>query len=534
MHSSRPIRSSPLAGPSIAPSSNNPSLLGVRSAPPTPGCGPRHLSPLAEFSIVPLPTDDDEEEGSGAKKQKRRRSLGVVLTKLSFPSSSTSHAPAAQEPAAAASPRRRTKSASARTADVPSVPPVPAWAQQPGRSGSPSPSARASSPLPSPPRIPSARGSPASSRASSPTPSTASASRRSVHSTRSVRSVHDPSLLVAHKGGGAEDNWMTQVAAPRFSRLGLKAEGVVMPVRAADHKRRSAVPPQAGASKSMDGVRALPPSLPPSVLPSRSPSRTTAPSPHARVPSAPASMPSPAPARCQSSSSSSSSSYGQPPRPPARRRSPSSTSAASLDLDTPELSMSPGASASDVSLPDSALTEVGVLAHPPPVPPLPPLHVLARARTASQGSVAFPDDYDLGPAHGHAQKPATKARGVAVDVRSVASMGSIGSLGSVGSSVGTTGSLGTVGSWGTTGSVGSAPSPVLRRAARSSSALNPAHGRPSAHAGAAEDWHVYGDKGEGDAEVGGSGQKRSRSIGRVWKSVVRRVSMVRRSKTARV
>ncbi|CDO76117.1 hypothetical protein BN946_scf184876.g10 [Trametes cinnabarina] len=90
-HLSRPIRSSPLAGPSIAASKDG-VLISPVSAPPTPGGGTRHLSPLAEFST----TASDAQsviEGDVSTKKQRRRTLGAVFSKLSFPAAAVYRVP---------------------------------------------------------------------------------------------------------------------------------------------------------------------------------------------------------------------------------------------------------------------------------------------------------------------------------------------------------------------------------------------------------------------------------------------------------
>ena len=102
-----------------------------------------------------------------------------------------------------------------------------------------------------------------------------------------------------------------------------------------------------------------------------------------------------------------------------------------------------------------------------------------------------------------------KGRQPAVDVRSVASLGSIGSLGSVGS-------MGSVGSY--------APPPGQgqgHRAPRTPSVLNPAHGRAASAPAAAD---------------GGAEEKQARrtaTLGRMWKSMKRSVTVRRAKAVAR-
>ncbi|KAH9886290.1 hypothetical protein C8Q73DRAFT_716207 [Cubamyces lactineus] len=379
-HLSRPLRSSPLAGPSIA-ASNDGTLISPASAPPTPGGGLRHLSPLAEFSTTLSPDSSSDAEVSTTKKQ-RRRTLGAVFSKLNFPSTTMGESPVEDENAA--SPvvtRRRTKSSTSQ--DAPPVPPVPSWVHQtmPTRTRSPhhhssqhslasssssssSPSRMYASPHYHQHRDTHSRGK--SSRPTSPTPS-AHSNTSSLQSGKTGASLPRRTSLRPPPctSSNPESNWLTQAAPPRFSRLGLKAEGVILPVSAREAKRRSTASiATVGASRtrSFDA-------LPPPPMPARTSSRAstvsiaslTASPPHAAYSAQSTrtngARPSTAPAtqtRFRSRASS-------------RASLASAASGISVECDTPSLTMSPGPSASDVSSvafsADTEVDEMGVLSH---------------------------------------------------------------------------------------------------------------------------------------------------------------------------
>ncbi|KAI0717838.1 hypothetical protein C8T65DRAFT_104294 [Cerioporus squamosus] len=380
LHGSRPHRSSPLAGPSIAFAHDG--TPKATSAPPTPSGGSRHLSPLAEFSTTAAQVDDPGDGDGVDSKKRRRRSLGAVLSKISFPSSgsSTSSSSSSSSGAEPSSPQRespvrsrqRSRSASSRTAPpVPAVPPVPAWAHNtlPPRSMSPHKLSPSSSRAHT--HSPGSSGSPKSSRPSSPTPSA-----RSTTSRRSV--IHTPIVTDPRTGSpvatrttpstsrNPEENWLTQSAAPRFSRLGLKAEGVVLPVSVREARRRSTASTLSIAStsraKSFDAL---------SPHSSSRPGSTARPSTVGHAPSSRMSIASTStftPSSVSHSSSSTPSHGSQShshssPRHRSRTSSFASASSgrASIDCDTPSLTMSPGPSASDVSLAAPEVDEMGVL-----------------------------------------------------------------------------------------------------------------------------------------------------------------------------
>ncbi|KAI0357951.1 hypothetical protein OH77DRAFT_1422108 [Trametes cingulata] len=324
---SRPLRSSPLAGPSIAALTDD-ALAGSASAPPTPGGGVKHLSPLAEFSTT-APAETGSVSAAETKKQ-RRRTLGAVFSKLSFAASPGESASEPSSPTIPETPgRRRAKSTTSH--EAPPVPPLPSWAHSsmPGRVRPPfnvhssSSSSRASSS--------SLHAGSKSSRPTSPTPSARSAGS----ATSSIRQERDPRRASFRPPPSTsrrpEENWLTQSAAPRFSRLGLKAEGVVLPVSAREAKRRSTAS-LASKTRSFD-------TLPPPPMPARTPSRAST-SSMGSPPSPLAVRPSTAPAHQQRFRS----------RASSRASLASAASGLSIDCDTPSLTMSCGPSASDVSL----------------------------------------------------------------------------------------------------------------------------------------------------------------------------------------
>ncbi|OSD00602.1 hypothetical protein PYCCODRAFT_1437190 [Trametes coccinea BRFM310] len=355
-HLSRPLRSSPLAGPAIA-ASNDGTLVSPVSAPPTPGGGTRHLSPLAEFSTTASETQSVI-EGEVTTKKQRRRTLGAVFSKLNFPAAQEEGAAQAPQPVSPATPpRRRTKSTTSQ--DAPPVPPVPSWAQSSTPTRTHPKRHSQIQPSPSSTR---AHGSPPdsrskTSRSTSPTPS-AHSGTGSVKSATSVRpmSLRPP----ANVSTSPENNWLTQAAPPRFSRLGLKAEGVVLPVSAREIRRRSTASVTSSRARSFDA-------LPPPPMPARTPSRAST-----------ASMASMGSIGSLSRSAPPTLSGARPSTAPAnqqrffRSRASSRASLASAAsglssadyCDTPSLTMSPGPSASDVSVAYSA-DEMGVLCTPP-------------------------------------------------------------------------------------------------------------------------------------------------------------------------
>ncbi|KAI8972407.1 hypothetical protein BD414DRAFT_500211 [Trametes punicea] len=345
-HLSRPLRSSPLAGPSIAVT-NDGTLISPVSAPPTPGGGGRHLSPLAEFPSTTELETHSVIEGQLSSKKQRRRTLGAVFSKLSFPAppgDSNNDAPSPSSPATPI--RRRTKSTASD--ENPPVPPLPSQAAKstpahvraPGYGPATSSSSRAHATCLEPKSKP--------SRPTSPTPSTRSAAS-SIGPTASARrmSFRPPPNLSTNP----ESNWLTQAAPPRFSRLGLKAEGVVLPISVREARRRS-MASSASRTRSFD-------TLSPPPMSARSPSRSSAMVSHSH--SAPSTLASPSTA-----------SAGQQRFLRSRASSRASLASAvsglsglSVECDTPSLTMSPGPSTTDVSVTfstaDTEVDEMGVL-----------------------------------------------------------------------------------------------------------------------------------------------------------------------------
>ncbi|KAH9848029.1 hypothetical protein C2E23DRAFT_871453 [Lenzites betulinus] len=496
-HLSRPLRSSPLAGPSIAATSDNP-RAAVASAPPTPGGGRRHLSPLAESSNTilaeALPVVDTD-----VKKQ-RRRSLGAVLSKLSFPAATpTPSIPESESPVTPV--RRRTKSTTSQ--EAPPVPPVPTWMNKtmPSRTRSPiSPHASSSTTSPSRARVsPSDGSSPKSSRPTSPTPSARSA-------TSSVKPTPDPRRASLRPppstSRSPEDNWLTQSAAPRFSRLGLKAEGVILPVSAREARRRSTASLASINGSKTRSSDTLPPPLPPPLpIPVRASSRASTAS-NGSLP-----RPSTAPASQQHFSRTSSR---------ASLASAASASGSAMEsgsmyyCDTPSLTMSPGPSASDVSLSSSRAPtvaeadEMGVLSFPQPQAfPMPHSLGYPHGMSASGSVVEIQlNDVPVGvlsvPAPAPAYMRAGKGKARATDIALVAPTDDPSELGAFPP-------------W---ARGARAPSVVSSSAATSVVDLS----RPGSHARAATAPELGADA---------KAKKRPHALGRMWGRVVRSVTIRR-------
>ncbi|KAI0686622.1 hypothetical protein C8Q76DRAFT_309951 [Earliella scabrosa] len=519
MYSARPLRSSPLAGPSIAVTGDG-ALVGAASAPPTPGGGVRHLSPLAEFSVIAAEESGDAE--SAAPKKQRRRSLGGVLSKISFPIS-TATSESEQPSGEPSKPRRRSKSASAHAAPpVPAVPPLPAWAQN----GSNSPSRLSQhNPSPSASRAPSSTGSSIRSipsRPSSPTPSARStSSRKSVFQQVDPR-TGSPMRLPPSTSRNPEENWLTQSSAPRFSRLGLKAEGVILPVSAREARRRSTASTLNARAKSLE---ARPRSRP---THTRSSSGASAASSARSLAAIPGSGPSCSSSVVSSPSPAAASRIAPPPpapspapstimaTPPFRSRTSSFASATSsrpsLDrCDTPSLTMSPAASASDLSL-------------PPPLPTTPQ----AQCAVDEFGALSASHVVQLQLNDVHVESipvPVTnpedefgKARDVGGFLRTTDSIASVGSIGS------RAGSL--------EENVVVLESPTKLKSGRGSVfrfGIGGRGGYPTSTVGP-EGKSRTGD--EPECPRSGSNTGASATMGRVWKQVVRSVTgAARRSRS---
>ncbi|KAI0640460.1 hypothetical protein C8Q79DRAFT_455003 [Trametes meyenii] len=488
-HLSRPLRSSPLAGPSIAASLDD-HVIGPASAPATPGGGSRHLSPLAEFSSTPEPEEEPRPAVDADTKKQRRRTIGSVLSKLSFPATaggSVSEPPSPPSPTGVQMEgRRRTKSTTSQ--EAPPVPPVPAWVHNSLPTRSPTRSPRYTQPSPSssssstslsspsssrPPSRPHTAGSYTStrSRPTSPTPSARSANSALKHGTDPRRASLRPST-----SRSPEENWLTQSAAPRFSRLGLKAEGVILPVSAKEARRRSTAS-LASLKRSAGEFDALPP--PPSPLPSHPVTVTVS---SRTGPSSPASPPA---TTTQSRFRS---------RASSRTSLASAASGISADCDTPSLTMSPGPSASDVSLSaETEADEMGVL-HGPGC-------VEVRVNDVRVGVLAAPAAVYTGKGKERERERA----------------GEVGE-GAFG------GGLAPWARRGRESANGSTPSLALSSAA--TSVADVSFGGAPLHVRAATAPDLVAAAAEAEAKAKGTG-KRSRTLGRVWKQVVRSVTLRR-------
>ncbi|OBZ66498.1 hypothetical protein A0H81_13658 [Grifola frondosa] len=247
VHLSRPLRSSPLAGPSIAAAHDGTFSDGDKVASEDKDKSRRRSLRFSLTSKVALTLNTSAHDLSSAKspasesissvssvvsnsepspsKKMKRRSFGLPI--LTFPLVSS--------PSADTVDRNKTKTTSTASEHPPPVPPVPVWAQQGSHSAPSSPTSP--SYLSPTYAVRSQPPSPVSgpSRNSSPTPSSRSASS-SLHS--SGKPFHRPPPSISRS---PELNWLSQASAPRFSRLGLHGEGVVMPISAREARRRSTV-----------------------------------------------------------------------------------------------------------------------------------------------------------------------------------------------------------------------------------------------------------------------------------------------------
>ncbi|KAI0092978.1 hypothetical protein BDY19DRAFT_400336 [Irpex rosettiformis] len=235
----RPLRSSPLAGPSLALSQDGtlkpeaekkllssdftmPSEAFVAGAisesPPNDLASPTsECSSSGHALSAPEPHTPTELLLDGSISSRiRRLSLG-------FKRRPSSGLPAQSNPSDAPPPRtRRLSSSSSHSHAVENAPPVPElpqWAREVEKRSATFP--------PSPTQSQDHRRRPSTSPS---TASSASAStrRQSVFNSQLPSTSRNP-----------EENWMTSASAPRFSRLGLKGDGVVMPVSLKEARRRS-------------------------------------------------------------------------------------------------------------------------------------------------------------------------------------------------------------------------------------------------------------------------------------------------------
>ncbi|RDX45555.1 hypothetical protein OH76DRAFT_1407939 [Lentinus brumalis] len=511
LHGSRPHRSSPLAGPSIAFSHDG--TLKATSAPPTPSGG-RHLSPLAEFSTTAAQVEEPGDEADS--KKRRRRSIGAVLSKISFPSSGSSSSSSGPEPTSPqrespVRPRQRSRSASSRTAPpVPAVPPLPAWAHNTLPSPSMSPHKLPSSSSRTHPHSPGSSGSSKSSSSppSSPTPSARSTTSRrtSVINTPGGSPGSVSARTTPSTSRNPEENWLTQSAAPRFSRLGLKAEGVVLPVSAREARRRSTVSTLSVASTSR--VKSV------ETLSAHSRASTVGHAPSSRMSVASTSTFTPS-SLSHSHSQTHSTAHSSRHRSRTSSFASASSGRASVDCDTPSLTMSPGPSASDVSLAAPEVDELGVLTRRVQLQLNDvPVGVIGVPEEAEEDSV-YPAIRDKGKGRARdydeygLQIPPVRA-GADSTASSIASVGSIGSLVSERSAF-------TV-PW--TRSETSRPgSPRSERSSYFGSAVE----LPRSHERAATAPAAPAEKGV-KTEKEKERRSRTGTIGRMWRQVVRSVS----------
>lgn len=232
----RPLRSSPLAGPSLAltqdgnlaVSETEKKLAASREAfagdVTAESSATEVTSPTSECSSsghalsAPEPHTRTEPAPDGSMTSRiRRLSLGFKRKSFQVPPAQSDSTP---------QPRRASSSSSHSHSqeDAPPVPQLPQWA----------------------------RGAVKRSVTEPSTPTDKQTHRQSHHprpSTSPTMPTSDPvkvarrtSLLPSQLPNTSRDpqeNWMTSASAPRFSRLSLKADGVVMPVSVKEARRRS-------------------------------------------------------------------------------------------------------------------------------------------------------------------------------------------------------------------------------------------------------------------------------------------------------
>ncbi|KIP01581.1 hypothetical protein PHLGIDRAFT_38244, partial [Phlebiopsis gigantea 11061_1 CR5-6] len=263
----RPLRSSPLAGPSLALSDDG-TLTGSdasferrRFRPNRISSTPdvtmstlmqlegRSVTSLSEptspagtcrgVSPPPLPLDQIAVEQVHDKapsppepvKKSMSRRLSLGFKRLSgLPSMPSPDPSDNSDTASMKSTRSRTLSTKSKEAAAPPVPSIPVWAR---------PSYLPEGPHPSSPTSPS---QPSSAKSSLRRPSSA-------HSTGSSPSTRRRSVLFAshetlpgpstpadapapNTSRNPDENWMSAATAPKFSRLGLRGDGVVLPLTA--------------------------------------------------------------------------------------------------------------------------------------------------------------------------------------------------------------------------------------------------------------------------------------------------------------
>lgn len=274
--SMRPLRSSPLAGPSLAlthegllvgpPTDEDDSAISTWSAgmsssactssttstsehgarsryrPSRIGSSPipaatasASLPPTLRFLQPALPDDDDEPPNPTHLKAARRISLGRMKLKSMPTLPSTSAPPSVPT---AVQHRRDSPSPSQATSARPrSILISPAHSTH---------SLTAVSPIPPTSTLASGSGSTRRpSTASSLGSSSTNVRRRSYLANQPPSTSRDPEL-----------NWMSATGPPRFSRQGLKEAGVVMPVSAREARRRSLPPSPPLTVPSMSAVAA--------------------------------------------------------------------------------------------------------------------------------------------------------------------------------------------------------------------------------------------------------------------------------------
>ncbi|KAL4247784.1 hypothetical protein ABKN59_008578 [Abortiporus biennis] len=232
-HAARPMRSSPLAGPSLALGQDGTLTKAGVTAPATTNQEKRkyrpnrissspELSDLFSDAIRSGHTGGDAEATetpSESSKLSKRFSWGSVK------SASRGLVPVRSRTLSGGNTSSRNTWQHQDAEVPPAVPPIPAWALSPPESLT----SRRPSTAPS--------TSPLSPHATSHIPSPKRQSASLGKSKTMPSTSRDP-----------EQNWMSQASTPKFSRLSLKAAGVILPVSAKEARRRSTI--NAGTASS--------------------------------------------------------------------------------------------------------------------------------------------------------------------------------------------------------------------------------------------------------------------------------------------
>jgi len=253
----RPLRSSPLAGPSIAIDGDgtltkkgeydNDSNADLR-----PRYRPNRISSSPEVSsIFSRMMDDESLAGTSNSSSSGNHSVSHSSSETAESTSTDATSVTATEEAI-----KPSKRLSWGLIKLPSLPSMSSHSRSKSLSKG---SSHSQPPQPSPPPVPPIPvwALPSHTRGPSPVPSNLSQNRQRVvsHSRRPSTSPGTPSRLsyvgvpdplsqsrnAPSTSRNPELNWMSQAAPPKFSRLSLRAEGVVLPVSVKEMRRRSTI-----------------------------------------------------------------------------------------------------------------------------------------------------------------------------------------------------------------------------------------------------------------------------------------------------